>query len=255
VKNLKIVSLTIILLLVAIVVGCSNNMTSSSKGIRLIEAGKYEEASELLHEKDINLYNYCQSRIYYDKGNYLIGNTYLDDIQDTYSGALYQEVANFKAEMKEKNVEFGFQELTNNNYDKSINWFHELSKYDTSFEKLENYAQSIKYYHEGNYFMARYFAERIGSYSGYGEQEVKEYSDKILKELTSEVIANNREQLQTRAKSVQLGMNQQQVRESSWGNPNKINTTTTSYGVHEQWVYSGYNYLYFENGILTSIQN
>lgn len=40
----------------------------------------------------------------------------------------------------------------------------------------------------------------------------------------------------------------------SWGEPLDINTTTGSYGTHEQWVY-GTSYLYFENGILTTIQN
>lgn len=52
---------------------------------------------------------------------------------------------------------------------------------------------------------------------------------------------------------VQLGMNQAMCRES-WGEPYEINRSTGSFGVHEQWVYSG-GYLYFENGKLTSIQN
>ena len=38
------------------------------------------------------------------------------------------------------------------------------------------------------------------------------------------------------------------------GNPQKINKTTTIYGTSEQWVYYGL-YLYFENGILTTIQD
>lgn len=41
----------------------------------------------------------------------------------------------------------------------------------------------------------------------------------------------------------------------SWGIPRSINKTTASYGAHEQWVYSIGNYLYFEDGILTTIQN
>ncbi|MFC5699738.1 stalk domain-containing protein [Cohnella faecalis] len=40
----------------------------------------------------------------------------------------------------------------------------------------------------------------------------------------------------------------------SWGEPDDINTTTTEYGIFEQWVY-GYSYLYFQNGKLTTIQN
>ena len=60
---------------------------------------------------------------------------------------------------------------------------------------------------------------------------------------------------EARKKGVYIGMDRQQVIESSWGKPIKINRTTNAYSVHEQWVYGSGNYLYFENGLLTSIQN
>lgn len=41
----------------------------------------------------------------------------------------------------------------------------------------------------------------------------------------------------------------------SWGKPNDINTSKMDSGVHEQWVYKNRQYLYFENGILTSMQD
>jgi hypothetical protein len=43
--------------------------------------------------------------------------------------------------------------------------------------------------------------------------------------------------------------------ELAWRKPNNINRTITKWGVHEQWVYGGHGYLYFEDGILTAIQN
>ena len=60
---------------------------------------------------------------------------------------------------------------------------------------------------------------------------------------------------------VRLGWTREMCRES-WGNPNDINTMTGPWGVHEQWVYE-YSFsdsysmycLYFENGILTTIQD
>ena len=55
-------------------------------------------------------------------------------------------------------------------------------------------------------------------------------------------------------KEVRRGMTAEQCR-AAWGNPRDINRTTGAYGVHEQWVYGGHNYLYFEDGILTTIQN
>ena len=52
---------------------------------------------------------------------------------------------------------------------------------------------------------------------------------------------------------VRIGMDDKSCR-LSWGEPKKINKTTGSFGVHEQWVYEN-SYLYFENGKLTAIQD
>lgn len=51
-----------------------------------------------------------------------------------------------------------------------------------------------------------------------------------------------------------VGMTKTQAR-MSWGEPQDINRTTTGYIVHEQWVYGSGSYLYFDNEILTAIQN
>jgi len=53
---------------------------------------------------------------------------------------------------------------------------------------------------------------------------------------------------------VRIGFTKQMCIES-WGEPEEINKTSGSYGVHEQWVYGNGNYLYFENGVLRTIQN
>ena len=58
-----------------------------------------------------------------------------------------------------------------------------------------------------------------------------------------------------RSKGVSIGMSKEDVLASKWGRPESVNKTTGSYGTHEQWVYGGRNYLYFENGVLTTIQN
>lgn len=56
-------------------------------------------------------------------------------------------------------------------------------------------------------------------------------------------------------KEPSLGMTKNEVRNSTWGEPEDINKTTTAYGTREQWCYSGYKYIYFEDGIVTSIQD
>ena len=63
------------------------------------------------------------------------------------------------------------------------------------------------------------------------------------------------EKAEKRRQGVDVGMSAQDALDSSWGKPQKVNRTTGAYGVHEQWVYGGGGYLYFENGILRTIQN
>ena len=58
---------------------------------------------------------------------------------------------------------------------------------------------------------------------------------------------------------IRIGMTDKQVR-VSWGEPDDINVTTTSYSRQEQWIYgTNYRYsryyVYFDNGILTSWQD
>ena len=54
-------------------------------------------------------------------------------------------------------------------------------------------------------------------------------------------------------RQVVIGMTTQQVL-ASWGGPVKKNRTVTTHGTHEQWIYPSDRYLYFDNGIMTSLQ-
>lgn len=57
---------------------------------------------------------------------------------------------------------------------------------------------------------------------------------------------------------VKIGMTKNEC-ELSYGYPNRVNETSNKYGKYEQWIYDysigGNIYLYFKNGILTTIQN
>ena len=44
----------------------------------------------------------------------------------------------------------------------------------------------------------------------------------------------------------------EEVERSTWGYPKKINKDTYSWGTKEQWVYDR-GYIYFKNGVVTSI--
>ena len=56
------------------------------------------------------------------------------------------------------------------------------------------------------------------------------------------------EKARKKQQGVKIGMSKQDVLDSSWGEPTKINKSVYSWGTTEQWVYPNYNYLYFENG-------
>lgn len=53
----------------------------------------------------------------------------------------------------------------------------------------------------------------------------------------------------------QIGMTSNEVLNTYWGKPDKVNRTTTAYGTSEQWVYGISKYVYLENGKVTAIQD
>ena len=104
----------------------------------------------------------------------------------------------------------------------------------------------------------------------YGDFFAKEYGFKTLFITYDKYLAEQRADQQRKKKliakygqrngqlvfdgKVRIGFSKAMCKEA-WGEPDDINTTTGSWGVHEQWVYRDGSYLYFENGKLTSIQN
>lgn len=55
---------------------------------------------------------------------------------------------------------------------------------------------------------------------------------------------------------VRIGMTPDDVRlRSSWGIPQAVHRTTTASGAREQWVYGNGHYLYFDDGVLSAIQD
>jgi hypothetical protein len=83
------------------------------------------------------------------------------------------------------------------------------------------------------------------------QRAVKAYRAKLALEQKR---ADQAELARRRREGVSIGMTQRDVLLSSWGRPERVNRSTYAFGEHEQWVYGSGNYLYFENGVLRSIQ-
>lgn len=87
-----------------------------------------------------------------------------------------------------------------------------------------------------------------------GRRHVSEALSKQMAAENKKAIAEDR--AIRRKQGVSVGMTKDEVLMSSWGKPERVNSTTTGRGTREQWVYGGRSYLYFdESGRLTTIQN
>jgi hypothetical protein len=84
-------------------------------------------------------------------------------------------------------------------------------------------------------------------------ENLTEMSDKAKKIKASHSAWTNVQCNKIAEKLVWMGMTADQAL-MSWGKPRKVNKTIVSSGTHEQWVYPGDQYLYFENDTLTSLQ-
>jgi hypothetical protein len=77
-----------------------------------------------------------------------------------------------------------------------------------------------------------------------------------MEKITEEYIREEKINYVTKnPKTVSIGMTKEEVLTEGWGRPIDINRTITANGTSEQWVYDDNKYLYFENGILTAIQD
>ena len=64
-------------------------------------------------------------------------------------------------------------------------------------------------------------------------------------------------QVWRRARDLKIGMSPDEA-QKVWGRPDRINRSTTAAGTREQWVYGTVHkreYLYFQNGVLVTIQD
>lgn len=110
--------------------------------------------------------------------------------------------------------------------------FIAAGRHDKAIILLGSCAENLKAGAPGNVLLLKATNELI-------KKEADEYDAKLKKWKTEGVI---------------IGMTAERVLLSSWGKPKSVRKTVTRYGTSEQWDYGYATYLYFDNGILTSIQ-
>ena len=96
--------------------------------------------------------------------------------------------------------------------------------------------------------------EDVNLFSKQGLADYKESEKQYEESLEKKKQEGKSSQKSIEKPTPQIGMTASEVEASSWGKPLRKNITEYPWGKREQWVYSIYRYIYFENGRVTSIQ-
>lgn len=96
--------------------------------------------------------------------------------------------------------------------------------------------------------------EDVNLFSKQGLADYKESEKQYEESLEKKKQEGKSSQKSIEKPTPQIGMTASEAEASSWGKPVRKNITEYPWGKREQWVYSIYRYIYFENGRVTSIQ-
>lgn len=88
----------------------------------------------------------------------------------------------------------------------------------------------------------------------FGPLQAKVSSEVLALEKKEAAIAAADDRKRRKKEGVRIGMSAEEVLMSNWGRPERVNRSVYAHGTREQWVYGSGQYLYFENGRLTSLQ-
>jgi len=131
--------------------------------------------------------------------------------------------------------------------------FNFLSHQDEEFNAMYEYMMAKKYQPDGidnvENLMKKVSPDYGGMFNGLIKQAISDNSKTFYWLETY----NKANKIQT--PNPRIGMTEEEVINSSWGEPQSKNRTVTSISVREQWVYPNYKYLYFKDGILISFQD
>lgn len=145
-----------------------------------------------------------------------------------------------------------YQNVTENTYTNG-EYASRYGQILTRLEEVDNIPDELKEQLEE---VKKVSTEKKEYYTKLDKEEERLNDIKTGQEMIEEEQMKNKMDARTlNPQPVKIGMTKEEVLTEGWGRPNDINKTTTAYGTSEQWVYDNYNYLYFEDGILTSIQN
>ena len=190
-----------------------------------------------IYYKLINMTDVCQYTIYFDEDKvYCKGSNWRTDLDKL-------EIVNNETKFSFNSMEF-FVDGMIIAYDGSefTNWVKGVNanaKNSKTVKSSEAFNVSIRDTIKGT--------TNPDADDYYEKKEAGDIIEKKKKEYNKMIQEHNA------VKEPAIGMTESEVENSTWGKPEKINKTTYAWGTHEQWCYSNYRYIYFEDGKVTAI--
>ncbi|AYV67628.1 hypothetical protein C2I06_12540 [Niallia circulans] len=270
----------IIFLLIFLLAGCGKE-AKFEKAIEFLKENNWEEANEILsklpsdYKETLLLKHYANGQLFYSKSkdkeqNFAKNIDELNmDLSTNYNGEFREDINNLIEEMTEKQEVYD-KKISEKNLKEAIELVHK-EDFESSLEKINQLTHIKNTSSAKNYIQARiefdkdspdinkyllYLSKISSNYDGILEKEIHSYIEnhtigwKEIKEYAENVKFLEENIIERPS----LQMTSDEVRNSTWGEPMDINKTTTSSGIHEQWVYYGNRYIYLDNGIVTAIQ-
>lgn len=218
-----------------------------SKINELMKNGYFDDAKKLLNEY-----------INYDKNNNQINSILLNFNEDN-----IKYLIKIKKYDDAKKLIESIYPLNNIKNADNIKVNTILNSYINSKKDYDNLDSNTMYAgYTKNDLLKTYFQKIPTSYSGILKDDICELAlilfgtKESWESSFNEKLYNSQIELFTDKCRInpKVGMTKNEVENSTWGKPYKINKTVTTYGTNEQWVYSEDKYIYFNNEYVTAIQ-
>ena len=205
-------------------------------GELLMKFSKYDDEKNKMADEDIKNK---------EDGSYVDITRYVEQLNAYMDSGLYLEAIQLSQDMLDSyNMSPSDYNLVSNIY------MTAQSNYNEFLEQQTNtiFAKVTEYYKQGMYNEAKDELTWI-NYSSLNEEQKKIYQ-KYKKYIDTAIYY---------LKPIPyVGMQKEDIVNSRWGRPNRINTWYTYDGVHEQWCYYNdsvyhYKFVYVTNGVVTSV--
>ncbi|MBM7605586.1 ribosomal protein S18 [Metabacillus crassostreae] len=283
--------LSVYLILICILLTGCNSEKKYEKALSLLDQENWQEANIIFNDlssdyEDVSiLKNYAQAKLLVQenqdtevlKNFYTDALEYLEDIPNDYNGKYKEEINEFSKLVTEEQITYEqkinekkitelkglvrnemftealtkLNEISHNDVDTLRNFILARIEWDKTLE-----APATDVTNWNNYLL--YMSKIDSDYNGELSIEINQLVEKLhgswnelsanidrVNEINDYYIANP---------EPIIGMTSDEVRKSSWGDPKKINKTTSEYGISEQWIYYGDRYIYLEDSVVTTIK-